>query len=118
MQQAPEPTITKHFSRLEDPRRYNKRHQLLDILVIAVCAAVCEANSWEDVELFGNAKYVWFEEFLGLPHGIPGGYAQRRLMTLKQDRRPGCTLEGYLISSSAVRTPAGAVHSRPCAISS
>ena len=71
MQQVPVPTVTKHFSRLEDPRRYNKRHQLLDILVIAICAAICGANSWEDVELFGNAKYDWFKEFLELPHGIP-----------------------------------------------
>jgi len=71
MQQIPESTVTKHFSRLEDPRRYNKRHQLLDILVISICAAICGANSWEDIELFGNAKYDWFKEFLELPHGIP-----------------------------------------------
>ena len=71
MQQAPAATITEHFSTLEEPRCDNKRHQLLDIVVIAICAAICGANSWTDVELFGHAKHGWFKGFLELPHGIP-----------------------------------------------
>lgn len=71
MEQKAAGTITEHFSKLEDPRRDNKRHQLLDILVIAICAAICGADSWKDVELFGNAKYDWLKGFLELPHGIP-----------------------------------------------
>jgi predicted transposase YbfD/YdcC len=43
----------------------------LDILVIAVCAAICGADSWEDVELFGEAKEKWFKTFLALSNGIP-----------------------------------------------
>jgi len=71
MQQAPAATMKEHFSALEDPRSDNKRHQLLDIVVIAICAAICGANSWTDVKLFGHAKHDWFKGFLGLPHGIP-----------------------------------------------
>lgn len=71
MQQTPVSTITKHFSQLDDPRRYNRRHLLLDIIVIAICAAICGADNWVDVENFGKAKYDWFEQFLELPHGIP-----------------------------------------------
>ena len=71
MQQVPAATITEHFSALEDPRSDNKRHQLLDIVVIAICAAICGANNWTDVELFGQAKHDWFKGFLELPHGIP-----------------------------------------------
>jgi predicted transposase YbfD/YdcC len=63
--------IVEHFSELEDPRDDNKRHRLLDIVIIAICAAICGADSWEDVELFGEAKYDWFKGFLELPHGIP-----------------------------------------------
>jgi predicted transposase YbfD/YdcC len=63
--------VTSHFAGLADPRDNNKRHQLLDIVVIAICAAICGADSWEDVELFGNAKHKWFKGFLELPHGIP-----------------------------------------------
>ena len=60
-----------HFSSLEDPRADNKRHQLLDMIVIVICAAICGADGWEDVELFGRSKQKWFKRFLELPHGIP-----------------------------------------------
>ena len=31
----------------------------------------CGADSWVDIEMFGNAKRSWLETFLDLPHGIP-----------------------------------------------
>lgn len=71
MEQNPAATIAEHFSELEDPRRYNKRHLLHDIIVIAICGAICGADDWVAVEEFGHAKRSWFEEFLELPHGIP-----------------------------------------------
>jgi predicted transposase YbfD/YdcC len=43
----------------------------MDIIVIAICAAICGADSWTDVELFGEAKQKWFKGFLKLAHGIP-----------------------------------------------
>jgi len=72
-------TIEQCFSELEDPRWYNKRHKLLDILVIAICAAICGADGWEDVELFGKAKQEWLSGFLELPHGIPSPDTFRRV---------------------------------------
>jgi predicted transposase YbfD/YdcC len=60
-----------YFSDMEDPRGDNKRHLLLDIIVIAICAAICGADTWTDVELFGQSKEQWFRRFLELPHGIP-----------------------------------------------
>lgn len=64
--------IEEHFSGIEDPRIDRKKlHQLLDIMVIAICAAICGADTWEDVEIFGKAKEKWFREFLELPNGIP-----------------------------------------------
>ena len=71
MLEIPVTAIMDHFSELEDPRRGNRRHLLQDILVIAICAAICGADTWTDVELFGKAKEKWFKEFLELPHGIP-----------------------------------------------
>ena len=57
---------------LEDPEGdQGKRHKLIDIIVVAVCAVICGADSWEDVELFGNSKKEWLSKFLELPHGIP-----------------------------------------------
>jgi predicted transposase YbfD/YdcC len=64
-------SITRHFADLPDPRRkQGKRHKLSDLIVIAVCAVVCAADSWADVADFGRAKLKWFKTFLDLPHGI------------------------------------------------
>ena len=63
--------LTEHFSNLEDPRSDNKSHLLIDILVIAICAAIWGLNTWVDVELFGQAKESWLRKFLNLPDGIP-----------------------------------------------
>lgn len=71
MPKTPVGTIVDHFSGVEDPRESNRWHLLLDIIVIAICAAICGADTWTDVELFGKAKERWFRQFLELPHGIP-----------------------------------------------
>ena len=63
-------SILDHFDDLDDPRvERTRRHQLVDILAIAICAAICGADSWVHVELFGRSKLEWFQ--------IPG-IAQRR----------------------------------------
>lgn len=71
MDNTPVATITEHFSNLDDPRNSNRWHLLFDIIVIAICAAICGADSWTDIEFFGKSKYKWFKQFLELPHGIP-----------------------------------------------
>ena len=72
MNNQPTASITEHFASLEDPRiERTKLHQLLDILVIAICAVICGADDWVEVELFGNAKLTWLRTFLELPNGIP-----------------------------------------------
>ena len=65
------PSIPKHFANLTDPRRYNRRHNLIDIITIAICAVICNADGFEHICELGQAKYEWFKEFLELPHGIP-----------------------------------------------
>jgi len=80
MEQAgPRATITEYFAGLEDPRRFNRRHKLLDILVIAICGALCGADGWEEIELFGESKEEWLRRFLELPHGIPSDDTYRRV---------------------------------------
>jgi predicted transposase YbfD/YdcC len=57
---------------LRDPRvERTKHHQLLDIILIAICAVLCGAEGWVEVEAFGKAKKKWLKRFLALPHGIP-----------------------------------------------
>ena len=61
-----------HFANLPDPRGDRcKRHPLLDVVTIALCAVICGADSWVEVEQFGTAKQAWLRTFLALPHGTP-----------------------------------------------
>jgi predicted transposase YbfD/YdcC len=65
-------SIAVHFRDLPDPRRaQGRRHCLADMIVLAVTAVICAADSWADVRDFGRAKLKWFQTFLNLPHGIP-----------------------------------------------
>src|SRR5215470_14590803 len=65
-------SLQEHFATLEDPRvDRTKHHQLLAIITIALCAVICGADTWVEVEEFGKAKRAWLERFLDLPNGIP-----------------------------------------------
>jgi predicted transposase YbfD/YdcC len=71
------------FETIEDPRcEWKVEHRLLDILVIAVCAVLGEAESFEDIALYGRCKQPWLEGFLALPNGIPSHDTFRRVFTL------------------------------------
>lgn len=68
---------------IEDPRcGWKVEHRLLDILVIAVCAVLGEAESFEDIALYGRCKRDWLGGFLELPNGIPSHDTFRRVLTL------------------------------------
>ncbi|MCX6057256.1 MAG: transposase family protein, partial [Chloroflexi bacterium] len=42
--------IQEHFGDIKDPRHERTRHhKLIDILVIAICAIICNADNWEEV---------------------------------------------------------------------
>lgn len=72
MKETPVASIVEHFGGLEDERKdKGKRHPLLDIIIIAICAVICGAEGWSDIEVFGKAKRRWLAQFLTLPHGIP-----------------------------------------------
>ena len=65
-------SVMDRFQDLEDPRiERSKRHGLLDIITIAICAVICGADSWVFVEMFDKSKEEWFRTFLDLPNGIP-----------------------------------------------
>jgi len=80
--QTPTGRIADYFSNLQDPRSDNRSHLLLDIIIIAICAAICDADTWTDVELFGQSKEQWFRKFLELPHGIPSHDTFSRVFAL------------------------------------
>ena len=63
--------LLRFFQDMPDPRGNNKIHKLIDLMVIAICAVICGADSWVQVAMFGRAKAKWFSTFLELPGGIP-----------------------------------------------
>ena len=61
-----------HCGALPDPRVERcKRHDLLAVVTIALCAVVCGADTWVEVAAFGRSKEAWLRTFLALPNGIP-----------------------------------------------
>src|ERR1700682_1129410 len=64
--------LLESFSKIPDKRiNRQKLHPLKNILIIAVCAILCGADSWLAIEKIGKSKLQWFRKFLWLPHGIP-----------------------------------------------
>src|SRR5436309_2698145 len=75
--------LMENFSTLEDPRCAAKvEHRLIDILVIAVCAVLAGAESFEDIALYGRCKQQWLRRFVELPGGIPSHDTFRRVLML------------------------------------
>lgn len=73
-------SLVKHFGGLKDPRvERTKKHQLTDILVIAILAIIGGAQGWEDIENYGISKQTWLKDFLALPNGIPSDDTFRRV---------------------------------------
>jgi predicted transposase YbfD/YdcC len=65
-------TLAAYFADLPDPRISAKcDHRLLDIILLAICAVVCRAETWEEIEWFGDSKLEWLQQWLELPNGIP-----------------------------------------------
>ena len=65
-------SLTVHFADLEDPRQaINQKHPLMNLIVIAVCAVICGADSFTEMEEFGKQRKSWLARFLDLSNGIP-----------------------------------------------
>lgn len=94
--------LVEEFSALEDPRCGGKvEHRLIDILVIAVCAVIAGAESWEDIALYGRSKIDWLGTFLALPNGIPAHDTFRRVFMLIDTGRFETCFEAWARSFGA-----------------
>src|SRR4051812_29176653 len=87
--------LISQFAQLEDPRcDWRVEHKLIDVLVIAVCAVLGEAESFEDIALYGRRKRDWLQRFLELRGGIPSHDTFRWvLMLVDPDRFERCFLD-------------------------
>lgn len=65
-------SIRRYFGRLKDPRIQGRcRHQLVDILTIAICGVICGCKDWQQVVTWAEKRHDWLKTFLALPEGIP-----------------------------------------------
>lgn len=106
MPTSPQPeTLLEHFKQIEDPRvERTKHHLLIDILVIAICACVCGAEGWTEIEEFGHAREEWFRKFLQLPNGIPSHDTFRRVfMLIKPQAFQQCFLSWVQTMGTAIK---------------
>jgi predicted transposase YbfD/YdcC len=83
METQPTGALRDHVAQLPDPRReHRRRHKLSDILVMAVCAVLCGAESFPAMEDFGHEREAWLQQFLELPGGIPSPDTFNRVLCL------------------------------------
>ena len=94
--------IQTHFADLKDPRiDRTRRYELLDIVVIAVCAVICGAEGWVDIANYGVSKYEWLKTFLELPEGIPSHDTFRRVFCLLDPQAFQACFQSWIDALSA-----------------
>jgi predicted transposase YbfD/YdcC len=100
--------LRDHFADLPDPRiERAKRHQVLDIVTIAICAVICGADSWVAGEAFGTRKEAFLRQFLALPNGIPSHDTFGRVFAVLDPAACATCFLAWV--QDAVRTTAGQV---------
>src|ERR1700680_2310512 len=94
--------LRKYLRRVRDPRINRcKRHLLIDIITMAVCAVISDADTWLDVAIFARRRHDWFATFLKLPNGIPSHHTFERLFDRLDPQALQQALVGWLHSISA-----------------
>ena len=72
MATGPAATVYKHFENITDPRTNRGcNHNLVEMIFVALTATLCGAQSWADVQRFGQSKIGWFRCYVPLRFGIP-----------------------------------------------
>lgn len=78
-------SIASHFESLSDPRHTrNRKHLLIDIVVIAVCGLVCGSDGPTAIHRWATNRRDWLNGFLALPNGIPSRDCIRRVLIALQ----------------------------------
>ena len=74
-------SIGSYFESLSDPRHTrNRKHRLVDVMVIVVCGMVCGCDGPTAIHRWACNRREWLEQFLPLPNGIPSRDCIRRLL--------------------------------------
>lgn len=102
MQKHHRPSLYEQLQQLPDPRvRGRCAHELVDVLMIALCCLLCGGEGFNDMEDFGRAKRKWFQTFLRLRGGIPRHDTFNRVLAAL---KPEAFLEVFLAWTQTLRT--------------
>ena len=67
------------FSAIEDPRSTrNQLYTVSEILLLTLCAVLCGADGWQDIEDYGKAKLDFLRQYFDYVNGIPSDDTVRR----------------------------------------
>src|SRR6516165_980286 len=85
-------SIGSYFESLSDPRHTrNRKHLLVDVVVIAVCGVICGRDGPTAIHRWAKHRASWSARHLALPNGIPSRDCIRRLlMALKPEAFQRC----------------------------
>lgn len=71
MEETPFVSIATSFVELLDPRLEGRcEHQLIEIIIVAICAVIAEAENWAEIAVLGKSKEQWLKHFPALKHEI------------------------------------------------
>lgn len=83
MSDLPKISLQRLFEDMDDPRVIERcTYPLAEVVVIAICAVLCGAETWTEVEEFGESKREWLGQFLKLAQGIPSHDTFRRVFSI------------------------------------
>lgn len=83
MNDLPKISLTQLFEDMDDPRVVGRcTYPLVEAALIGICAVLCGAETWTEVEEFGESKRAWLAQFLKLEQGIPSHDTFRRVFSL------------------------------------
>lgn len=103
MADKPLGAIEEHFGRVSDPRiERTREHKLIDIIVIAICAVICGAEGWVDIENYGKSKKRWLKTFLELPNGIPSHDTFGRVFSLLDAQEFQASFYGWVLAVNEI----------------
>ena len=76
-------TLTEAFAGLGDARTGPaRRHDLKEMILMALCAVLCGADTWVDVAEWAEDNEAWLKRYLRLEHGTPSHDTFGRLFRL------------------------------------
>lgn len=93
-------SLLKHFESLPDPRAaLNRKHLLVDVMVIAVCGVIVGCDGPTAIRLWAQEKEDWLRRFLKLPHGLPSRDCLRRVLSLLKPEAFGRCFNAWIAES-------------------